>query len=91
MDLRSKQERAPINDSINKPKLKFGLDYRVLGICVFSTVLLFVFGARVFSLFFLCLSLGIGKWLTRNDARYLDILLFSFVQSSSYDPGKGQE
>lgn len=79
---------TPLNDALNKPKSKLGLDYRValgclgLGVCValfvnflLGVALLFVLPAAI-------------RFALRKDPQLYRLWCLSFLQSAHYDPGK---
>ena len=83
-----KRSGIPVNDSLNKPKLKAGLDWRVWIGC---TAVALLVGLTISILFGIALlfALPIGLlYFFRKDARIFQLWQLSFLQQSYYDPGK---
>jgi type IV secretory pathway VirB3-like protein len=84
-----KGELEPLNNALNKPKTKFGLDYRVFGGCVLGSVLVFLFVNKLAAPLFLIAAFTTGVLMTRKDPKLFDLWAAAFFQqSASYDPGK---
>jgi type IV secretory pathway VirB3-like protein len=77
-----------INTALNKPTTKFGIDYRLLGLCMFVSVTVFLLASKVLGLLLLPVLILGGNLLTRKEAKMFRLWLLSFRQSSFYDPGK---
>ena len=78
----------PLNDALNKPKNRLGLDYRLalgclgVGVCValFVSVLLGIV---------LCFTLPVAlRFALRKDPQLYRLWALSFLQNAHYDPGK---
>ena len=81
---------VPVNDSLNRPKLKAGLDWRVWIGCA---AVAFLVGATVSILFGIALlfALPFGlMYFFRKDAKIFQLWQLSFLQYSFYDPGKAE-
>ena len=77
-----------INAALNKPTTKFGVDYRLLGACLFVSVAVFLFASKILACLLLPSLLAAGNWLTRKEPKMFRLWLLSFRQGSFYDPGK---
>jgi hypothetical protein len=83
------QGRAkPWNDSLNKPKHKLGLEYRVALACLAVGVCVALFVQLLFGI-----VLGIAlpaalRFALRKDRQLYRLWCLSFFQSAYYDPGK---
>ena len=77
-----------INAALNKPTTKFGVDYRLLGACLFVSITVFLFASKILACLLLPVMLIGGNLLTRNEPKMFRLWLLSFRQSSFYDPGK---
>jgi type IV secretory pathway VirB3-like protein len=77
-----------INPALNKPTTKFGVDYRFLAACFFISVVVFLFGSKLFACLMLPSLIAAGALLTRRDPQMFRLWLLSFKLASYYDPGK---
>lgn len=77
-----------INAALNKPTTKFGVDYRLLGACLFVSVAVFLFASKILACLLLPSLLAAGNLLTRKEPKMFRLWLLSFRQGSFYDPGK---
>jgi type IV secretory pathway VirB3-like protein len=84
-----------VNDSLNKPKGKFGIDYRLLMLALFIAVIVFLAGSvaqssgtKVIAFVLLLALLAAGKVITSKDDKMFNLWCLSLVQSAHYDPGK---
>ena len=77
-----------INSALNKPTTKFGIDYRLLGICMFVSITVFLFASKLLACLLLPTLILCGNLLTRKEPRMFRLWVLSFRQSSFYDPGK---
>lgn len=77
-----------INSALNKPTTKFGVDYRLLGACLFVSVAVFLFASKILACLLLPALLAGGNVLTRKEPKMFRLWLLSFRQGSTYDPGK---
>lgn len=81
-------ELFEINAALNKPTTKFGIDYRLLGLCLFVSITVLLFASKLLAcLLFPMLLIG-GNLLTRKEPKMFRLWLLSFRQASFYDPGK---
>ncbi|MGH2509057.1 MAG: VirB3 family type IV secretion system protein [Ktedonobacteraceae bacterium] len=77
-----------INPALNKPTTKFGVDYRLLGICMFVSVTAFLFASKILACFLLPILIFCGNLLTRKEPKMFRLWILSFRQAGYYDPGK---
>jgi type IV secretory pathway VirB3-like protein len=77
-----------INPALNMPTTKFGIDYRLLGICTFVSITVFLFASKILALLLLPMLILCGNVLTRKEPKMFRLWLLSFRQASFYDPGK---
>jgi len=77
-----------INGALNKPTTKFGVDYRFLGACFAVSVVVFLFGSKLFACLMLPALIAAGALLTKRDPQMFRLWLLSFKLRSYYDPGK---
>ena len=77
-----------INAALNKPTTKFGVDYRLLGTCLFVSVAVFLLASKILACLLLPVLLISGNLLSRKEPKMFRLWLLSFRQSSFYDPGK---
>ncbi|HJT69791.1 MAG TPA: VirB3 family type IV secretion system protein [Terriglobales bacterium] len=80
-----------INSALNKPTTKFGIDYRLLGICLFVSITVFLFASKIPACLLLPMMILCGNLLTRKEPKMFRLWLLSFRQSSFYDPGKRRQ
>lgn len=88
--MQQRSSGVSVNDSLNKAKLKAGLDWRVWIGCAAVALLV---GATVSILFGLALLFALPFCLLyffRKDARIFQLWQLSFLQNSYYDPGKAE-
>lgn len=77
-----------LNDALNKPKLKAGLDWRVWVGCAAVALLVSVTLSILFGIALLfALPFGL-LYFFRKDAKIFQLWQLSFLQNSYYDPGK---
>jgi type IV secretory pathway VirB3-like protein len=80
-----------INSALNKPTTKFGIDYRLLGICLFVSIAVFLFASKILACLLLPMMILCGNLLTRKEPKMFRLWLLSCRQSSFYDPGKRRQ
>jgi hypothetical protein len=86
--MQKRNSGVSVNDSLNKPKTRGGLDWRVWIGCVaiagiIGLTLSILFGAA------LLFALPAGMlFFFQKDARIFQLWQLSFLQNSYYDPGK---
>ena len=77
-----------INGALNRPTIKFGVDYRLLGAGLFVSIATFLFASKILACLLLPFLTGTGAWLTRQDPKMFHLWVLSFRLASHYDPGK---
>lgn len=77
-----------INSALNKPTTRFGVDYRLLGVCMFVSITVFLFASKVLACLLLPMLIVCGNLLTRKEPKMFRLWVLSFRQSCFYDPGK---
>jgi type IV secretory pathway VirB3-like protein len=77
-----------INSALNKPIAKFGVDYRILALCLFVSIVVFLFASKILACLLLPTLICCGNLLTRKEPQMFRLWLLSFRQTSLYDPGK---
>jgi type IV secretory pathway VirB3-like protein len=76
-----------INSALNKSTTKFGIEYRLLGACLFVSIAVFLFASKVLACLLLPSLLAAANLLTRKEPKMCRLWLLSFRQGSFYDPG----
>jgi len=78
----------PLNDVLNKPKTKLGLDYRVALGCVGTGICVTLFVHLLLGIV-LMFALPVAVRLAlRKDRQIYRLWCLSFLQSAYYDPGR---
>lgn len=77
-----------INSALNKPTTKFGIDYRLLGTCMFVSITVFLFASKILACLLLPMLILCGNLFTRKEPKMFRLWVLSFRQASFYDPGK---
>ena len=77
-----------INSALNKPTTKFGIDYRLLGTCMFVSITVFLFASKIVACLLLPTLVLCGNLLLRKEPKMFQLWVLSFRQSCFYDPGK---
>ena len=81
-------ELLPINQALNRPRAKLGLDLTAWMAIVFVSVTVFLVGFRVVALIAFP-SLAIGAWMVvRKHPKMFELWGLSLSQRSYYDPRK---
>ena len=81
-------EPLPINQALNRPRAKLGLDLSAWMAIVFVTVTVFLVGFRMLAILALPTLAG-GAWLiVRNHPKMFQLWGLSLSQKSYYDPRK---
>ena len=58
-----------INSALNKPTTKFGIDYRLLGICLFVSITVFLFASKILACLLLPMMILCGNLLREKSQR----------------------
>ena len=81
-------EPLPINQALNRPRAKLGLDLSAWMAIVFVTVTVFLVGFRMIAIFSFPMMAG-GAWLiVRKHPKMFQLWGLSLNQKSYYDPRK---
>ena len=88
MSMTKRGEPLPINQALNKPRAKLGLDLSTWMVIVFVSVTAFLFGFRLLAILSFPTLVG-GAWLTiRKHPKMLQLYGLRFGQYDYYDPRK---
>jgi len=77
-----------INSALNRPTTKFGVDYRILGACLFLSIAMFLLASKILACLVLPALIAAGASLTRKDPQMFSLWVLSFRLAVHYDPGK---
>ncbi len=81
-------EPLPINQALNRPRAKLGLDLSTWMAIVFVCVTVFLVGFRMLAILAF-LTLAVGAWfIVRNHPKMVTLWGLSLSQKSYYDPRK---
>jgi type IV secretory pathway VirB3-like protein len=81
-------EPLPINQALNRPRAKLGLDLSAWMVIVFVAVTVFLAGFRIVAIFSFQMLAG-GAWLiVRKHPKMFQLWGLSLNQKSYYDPRK---
>jgi type IV secretory pathway TrbD component len=77
-----------LNDSLNKPKDKLGLDYRVALSCLTVGICVALFIYVMFGIALMIALPAVLRFALRKDRQMYRLWCLSFLHSAYYDPGK---
>jgi type IV secretory pathway VirB3-like protein len=81
-------EPLPINQALNRPRAKLGLDLSTWMVIVFVTVTVFLAGFRMLAIWSFPM-LSLGAWLVvRKHPKMFQLYGLSLIQKPYYDPRK---
>ena len=81
-------EPLPINQALNRPRAKLGLDLSTWMVIVFVTVTVFLVGFRMLAIWSFPM-LSLGAWLVvRKHPKMFQLYGLSLTQKPYYDPRK---
>jgi type IV secretory pathway VirB3-like protein len=83
-----KSSGVPLNDALNKPKNKLGIEWRIALGCVAAAVAAALFIHMLLGLVLLFVLPAVARLITRQDQQILRLWSLSFLQKAHYDPGK---
>jgi type IV secretory pathway VirB3-like protein len=86
--LKPRGSLLPINPALNRPTTKFGVDYRILGACLFVSIAIFLLASKVLACLLLPALIAAGAALTKKDPQMFSLWVLSFRLAAHYDPGK---
>jgi type IV secretory pathway VirB3-like protein len=78
----------PLNDALNKPKNKLGLDYRVALGCIGVGMCVAIFVHLLLGMVLVFAFPAVVRFALRKDRQFYRLWCLSFLQSAHYDPGK---
>jgi hypothetical protein len=78
----------PLNDALNKPKNKLGLDYRVALGCIGIGMSVAMFVHFLLGIVLAFALPAVVRFALRKERQLYRLWCLSFVQSAHYDPGK---
>jgi type IV secretory pathway VirB3-like protein len=81
-------EPLPINQAMNRPKTKLGLDLSAWMAIVFVTVTVFLVGLRMLAIFSFPTLVGAAWLIVRKHPKMFQLWGLSLSQKSYYDPRK---
>jgi hypothetical protein len=81
-------EPLPINQAMNKPRAKLGLDLSAWMAIVFVTVTVFLVGFRMLAIVSFPMLVGAAWLIVRKYPKMFQLWGLSFSQKSYYDPRK---
>ena len=85
---RNRGEPAPINQALNRPRAKLGLDLTAWMAIVFVTVTVFLVGFRLLAIVSFP-AMAVACWLiVRKHPKMFQLWGLSLTQKSYYDPRK---
>lgn len=88
MSMTKRGEPLPINQALNRPRAKLGLDLSTWMVIVFVSVTAFLFGFRLLAILSFPM-LAAGAWLVvRKHPKMFHIYGLRFSQHDYYDPRK---
>ena len=88
MHITKRGEPLPINQALNRPRAKLGLELSTWMVIVFVTVTVFLAGFRMLAILSFPTLAG-GAWLiVRNHPKMFQLWGLSLSQKSYYDPRK---
>jgi type IV secretory pathway VirB3-like protein len=88
MQTTGRGQLLPINQALNRPRAKLGLDLSTWMVIVFVTVTVFLAGFRIVAILSFPMLAG-GAWLiVRNHPKMFQLWGLSLNQKSYYDPRK---
>lgn len=88
MHITKRGEPLPINQALNRPRAKLGLELSTWMVIVFVTVTVFLVGFRLLAIISFPTLAG-GAWLiVRNHPKMFQLWGLSLSQKSYYDPRK---
>jgi hypothetical protein len=81
-------EPLPINQALNRPRAKLGLDLRAWMTILFVAVTAFLVGFRLLALVSFPMMIGFAWLAVRNHPKMFELWGLSLSQRSYYDPRK---
>ena len=81
-------EPSPINQAMNRPRAKLGLDLSAWMAIVFVTVTVFLVGFRMLAIVTFPMLVGAASLIVRKHPKMFQLWGLSLSQKSYYDPRK---
>jgi len=81
-------EPLPINQAMNRPRAKLGLDLSAWMAITFVTVTVFLVGFRMLAIFGFPMMVGAAWLIVRKHPKIFQLWGLSLSQTSYYDPRK---
>jgi type IV secretory pathway VirB3-like protein len=81
-------EPLPINQAMNRPRAKLGLDLSAWMAIVFVTVTVFLVGLRILAIFSFPMLVGAAWLIVRKHPKMFQLWGLSLSQKPYYDPRK---
>ena len=75
---------------LNKPRLVFGLDQKLLGIGVAFATVVAANGSRTAGFVLFLVLCVIGRRMSKKDPDYIEVFKLAYKQKAIYDPLKGK-
>ena len=79
---------TPLNDALNRPREKLGMDWRLLAAFAALSALVAIFASLILGIGLLALAVLVARTVLRNDPQLLRLWALAFLQRAYYDPGK---
>jgi type IV secretory pathway VirB3-like protein len=86
--MRKRGEPLPINQALNRPRAKLGLDLAAWMTIVFVSVTVFLVGFRIVALVSFPMMIGAAWLIVRKHPKMFELWGLSLYQRSYYDPRK---
>jgi hypothetical protein len=83
-----KSNSVSLNDALNKPKNKLGMDWRIALGCLSLAVVVALFIHILLGFILLFVLPVLARLITRRDEQIYRLWSLSFLQKAHYDPGK---
>jgi hypothetical protein len=83
-----KSNNVSLNDALNKPKNKLGMDWRIALGCLSLAVVVALFIHILLGFVLLLVLPVLARLITRRDEQIYRLWSLSFLQRAYYDPGK---
>jgi type IV secretory pathway VirB3-like protein len=83
-----RQAGTPLNDALNRPKRKLGIDWRLFAAIAGGAALTAIFVNLILGLALLLALPPLVRYISRRDAQMFKLWALSFLQKAHYDPGK---
>lgn len=81
-------EATPLNDALNRPKTKLGIDWRLLLAITAMAAIAAIFVNLLLGLALLVVLPPAVHRVTKRDPQLFQLWALSFLQRAHYDPGK---